>query len=91
MPNVHGKRSDASDYAGVAVQVRHGTAISWDGRVVRHCTSIPMPDGVDGYTPWTSRKFENNVYGTFTAAKERVVQAGRSLAAAAFAATAAKN
>ncbi|KAI2513241.1 hypothetical protein MHU86_1279 [Fragilaria crotonensis] len=63
------------------------TAISWDGRVVRHCTSITMPDGLEGRSPLDSshRKkaaVSNHVYGTFMAAKERIVEAGRRFAAA---------
>ena len=58
MPNVHGRKLDGSSFAGVAIKLHHGTAISWDGRVVRHCTSITMPDGVDGGSPlvckWSS-------------------------------------
>lgn len=86
MPNVHGRRLDGSSFAGVAIKLHHGTAISWDGRVVRHCTSITMPDGIDGRSPLDSHRkgdFANHVYGTFTAAKERIVQAGRKFAAAA--------
>ena len=26
---------------GVAVQLQHGTVISWDARIIRHCTSMP--------------------------------------------------
>jgi hypothetical protein len=84
MPNVHGRKFDGSTFAGVAVKLRHGTAISWDGRVVRHCTSITMPDGIDGGSPLDGKRkrdFANHVYGTFTAAKERIVQAGRQFAA----------
>jgi hypothetical protein len=85
LPNVYGRRLDGSSFAGVAIKLHHGTAISWDGRVVRHCTSITMPDGIDGRSPLDShrkRDFANHVYGTFTAAKERIVQAGRKFAAA---------
>jgi hypothetical protein len=86
MPNVHGRKVDGSSFAGVAIKLYHGTAISWDGRVVRHCTSITMPDGFcGGSQPHGHRKehFANHVYGTYTAAKERIVQAGRRHAAAA--------
>ena len=47
---------------------------------MRHATSISKPDGVDGmrvgdagYCP------RNHLFGTFTAAKERVIKAGRAL------------
>ena len=38
---------------GVAIKLRHGLAVSWDGRKIRHCSSIPEP-GED-----------NHVYGCF--------------------------
>jgi hypothetical protein len=69
MPNVHGVNNGGTHYNGIAINLRHGTAISWDGRVVRHCTAVPCP-GVS-----------NHVYGTFTAARERIVGVGRALAA----------
>jgi hypothetical protein len=69
MPNVHGVNNDGTHYNGIAIKLRHGTAISWDGRVVRPCTAVPCP-GVS-----------NHVYGTFTAAKERIVGVGCALAA----------
>jgi hypothetical protein len=61
--------NDGMHYNGIAIKLRHGTAISLDGRVVRHCTAVPCL-GVS-----------NHVYGTFTAAKERIVGVGRALAA----------
>jgi hypothetical protein len=45
-----------------------------------------MPDGIDGRSPLDSHQkgdFANHVYGTFSAAKERIVQTGRKFAAAA--------
>jgi hypothetical protein len=27
-------------FAGVAIELTHGVGISWDGRRVRHCTSV---------------------------------------------------
>jgi hypothetical protein len=44
IPNVHGRKAGRSSFADVAIKRHHGTAISWDGRAVRHCTSITMPD-----------------------------------------------
>jgi hypothetical protein len=80
MPNLHGKRPDGRPFRGVAIKLSYGTAISWDGRVIRHATSLSKPDGVDGmrvgdagYCP------RNHLFGTFTAAKERVIKAGRAL------------
>ena len=81
LPNLHGRTLDGSEYNGVAIKLYHGTAISWDGRVVRHCTSVSRPDGAETPTvgaDWTS---ENHLYGTFTAAKEKIVAAGRAHAA----------
>lgn len=52
---------------------------------MRHCTSITMPDGVCGRSQSCGvgkGDFPNHVYGTFTAAKERIVQAGRRRCAA---------
>lgn len=84
MPNLHGMRPDGRPFAGVAIRLSHGVAISWDGRVIRHCTSLSMPDGIDGKRVGDGRNcFKNHLYGTFTAAKERVVQAGRLQCAAA--------
>jgi hypothetical protein len=84
MPNLHGTRPDGRPFAGVAIKLGHGVAISWDGRVIRHCTSLSMPDGIDGARVGEGKKrFKNHLYGTFTAAKERVVQAGRLQSAAA--------
>ena len=57
------------------MQLRHGTAISWDGRLIRHCSSLSRPDG-----PVENPPVKNHVYGTFTAAKDRIVDAGRKRA-----------
>jgi hypothetical protein len=46
LSNVHRRRLDGSSFDGVAIKLFHGAAISWDGRVVRHCTSITMPHGL---------------------------------------------
>ena len=83
LPNVHGVKPDGATFSGLAVRLCHGAAISWDGRVLRHCSSISMPDGPHGerVTRGARQKFQNNLYGTFTAAKEKVVSAGRDLCA----------
>ena len=49
--------------------------------MVRHCTSITMPDGMEGGSQLDISFPRNHVYGTFTAAKERIVDAGRYFAA----------
>ena len=47
--------------------------------MIRHCTSISQPDGLCGEKVGFDRKtFSNKLYGTFTAAKEKVVKAGRA-------------
>jgi hypothetical protein len=98
MPNLHGRHQDGREFFGVAVRLTHGVAISWDGRVIRHCTSLSQPDGPDRpdgpvepaepadpsdlAVSGGSDGGRNHLYGTFTSAKERVVAAGRALSAA---------
>jgi hypothetical protein len=83
MPNLHGRQPDGRAFSGLAVQLTHGVAISWDGRVIRHCTSLSQPDGPAVDTVCEGSKCGmNHLYGTFTSAKERVVDAGRTLSAA---------
>ena len=94
MPNIYGRILDDPDgdwnpnfppeFEGIVVPLAHGMAISWDGRSIRHCTSISKPDGGFGEKVGEKREsdFTNHLYGTFTAAKERIVQAGRSQSAA---------
>ena len=78
MPNVHGVSDDGKIFNGVAIKLRHGTAISWDGRVIRHCTSLSRPDGPKGNI--VGQGTANHLYGRFTAAKERIVSSGRAKA-----------
>ena len=41
LPNVYGTKShNGRNYNGVAIKLTHGTLISWDGRLIRHCTSV---------------------------------------------------
>jgi hypothetical protein len=80
MPNLYGIGNDGNPFNSVAVKLHHGTAISWDGRVIRHCTSLTSPDGRPE-TQFVSES-SNHVYGTFSAAKERIVNVGRCIAAA---------
>ncbi len=82
MPNLYGIENDGNPFNGVAVKLLHGTAISWDGRVIRHCTSLTSPDGRPE-TQFVSES-SNHVYGTISAAKERIVNVGRRIAAATF-------
>ena len=78
MPNLHGTRPDGTHFAGEAVKLTHDVAISWDGRIIRHCTSLSKPDGPTGKRVG-EEGHRNHLYGTFTAAKERIVNAGRIL------------
>jgi hypothetical protein len=78
---------DGRMYNGIAIRLCHGTAISWDGRVVRHGTSVSRPDGPGTPIVGTNSGHVNHLYGTFTAAKERIVNAGRARAATATAPT----
>ena len=86
LPNVYGKKPDGTPFSGMAVKLAHGVAISWDGRVIRHCMSVSHPDGIEnpmvGEVP--DSHFENHLYGTFTGAKERIVWAGRAQSAASY-------
>jgi hypothetical protein len=81
LPNFHGRRPCGAEYNGIAVKLHHGTAISWDGRVVRHCTTMSLPDATDTQPVCAGWTTKNRVFGTFTAAKEKVVAAGQARAA----------
>jgi hypothetical protein len=89
MPNIHGVRpgenSEWVRFDGLAILITHGVSISWDGRDIRHCTSVSEADGnamAEGDWSRTVQMSENHLYGAFTAAKERVVECGRKLSAA---------
>jgi hypothetical protein len=72
MPTLHGKRPDGRPFAGFAVKHAHGVAISCDGQVIRHCTSLLQFDGPDGVRVGDGQyTFGNHLYGTFTSAKEQ--------------------
>ena len=51
-------------YNGVAIKLTHGSLVSWDGRLIRHATSI------------MDRKPGCHVYGTFFGAKSAIVHYG---------------
>ena len=36
---------EGKTYNGVAIRLAHGVAITWDGRLVRHCSSVAKVDG----------------------------------------------
>jgi hypothetical protein len=76
MPNLHGIKSNGNPFDGVAVKLHHGVAISWDGRLIRHCTSLTQVDGeCDPYVSFTYTP-KNQVFGTFVGAKAAIVSAG---------------
>jgi len=84
LPSVHGLKPDGvTKFRGLAVKLGHGVAISWDGREIRHCTSVSHPDGMECGRVGEVRDshFRNHLYGTFTAAKERIVRTGRAKSA----------
>ena len=65
LPNVFGKKNGSGKtYNGMAIRLTHGVLISWDGRLIRHCTSMMQ------------RKKNCHVYGTFFAAKSSIVTYG---------------
>ena len=100
MPNIHGRRPGANfawvPFAGLAIMITNGVSISWDGRDIRHCTSVLEPDGPpvgESADDWAGsvQQTANHLYGTFSAAKERVVEVGRKASAAKAAAACAKQ
>jgi hypothetical protein len=62
------------------VKLGHGVAISWDGRVIQHCMTVSHPDGMECGRVGEVRDshFRCHLYGTFPAAKERIVRTGRA-------------
>jgi hypothetical protein len=94
LPNIYGKRPNPNpdgdawiQFKGLAIRITDGVSVSWDGRDIRHCTSLSEPDGptvgeVGGVACKPKRDEKNHLYGTFTAAKERVVEGGRKRSAA---------
>ena len=66
LPNVYGvdRRTEKTrQFAGVAIRLNHGVAVSWDGRQVRHCSTSVTDVGRHG----------NHVFGVFSAPKVRLV------------------
>jgi hypothetical protein len=68
LPNLHGTRPDRTPFAGVAIRLTHGIAISWDGRIICHCTSLSRPDGPTGKRVGEGGH-RNHQYGYFTIEK----------------------
>ena len=54
LPNMIGRRADGTIFQGIAIRLHHGVAIAWDGRIIRHCTSVtrgvakPVDTNADG-------------------------------------------
>jgi hypothetical protein len=66
LPNMKGKFPGTDrDYNGIAIKLSDGVLIGWDGRLIRHGTSMVG-----------SRV--GNIYGTFFAPKTRIIQYGMS-------------
>jgi hypothetical protein len=71
-------------YVGLIVKLHHGAAMSWDGRFMRHCSSIPHVNGNnEGYFNGNNDKHVNgdsvpdrlnHVFGTFWAAKVKPIE-----------------
>ena len=72
LPNVYGRRPAGASgergamFHGLAIKLTHGVLASWDGRVIRHGTSMMQRT--------------KHVYGTFFAAKSSVVVYGARMA-----------
>ena len=72
LPNVYGTKPGTGDsYNGLVIRLCHGVLISWDGRIIRHCTSMMERNAPGG------KKRGHNVYGTFFAAKTRHIALGQ--------------
>ena len=64
LPNLRGTFPNSNrEYVGIAIALTHGVLIGWDGRLIRHCTSVKT-------------RHSANFFGTFFAAKTRVVKFG---------------
>lgn len=74
LPNVFGSSvrrvgESALPFNGVAIKLTHGMAICWDGRLIRHCTSVMSFDHPKG----------QHAFGTFCSAKTRNILCGLSM------------
>ena len=58
------KNGEGKTYNGMAIRLSHGVLVSWDGRLIMHCTA--KMDCAD----------KCHVYGTFFAAKSKIVTFG---------------
>ena len=66
LPNVFGKRHDGTTYEGVAIELEHGVAISWDGRRIKHCS----------FYIENTKSPSNFLYGTFCGTKYNLIECG---------------
>jgi hypothetical protein len=81
---INARKPYGEEYNGIVITLYHDTpAIIWDCHVVRQCTSVSRPDRPDAAPVNISWKRINHLLGTFTAAKEKVVAVGWTLAGAA--------
>ena len=66
LPNMKGKFPGSDqDYNGIAIKLSDGVLIGWDGRLIRHGTSM-------------AGSRVGNIYGTFFAPKTRIITYGMS-------------
>jgi hypothetical protein len=65
MPNLHELSVDGKAFEGVAIKLCHSMAISWDGRIIWHCTSLSRPDGVGTHVVGSGKGMVNHLNGTF--------------------------
>jgi hypothetical protein len=66
MPNLLGVSVDSTALRVLPSKCLHGTAISWDGRVIRHCTSLSRPDGVGTHVDGFGKGTVNHLNSIFT-------------------------
>jgi hypothetical protein len=68
LPNLRGTFPGSDrEYIGIAIALSHGVLVGWDGQLIRHCTSVKT-------------RHAGNFFGTFFAAKTRVVKFGMRVA-----------
>ena len=59
--------SDGGWKKGVAIRLQHGTVVGWDGRCIRHCTSVPSLRVSED-----TQEVVSNGYGTWFGIDQRV-------------------
>ena len=58
---------DGVTYNGFAIPLQHGTVVTWDARLVRHCTAVPL-----------IKKPNAEVYGTYFGVTTKIANHGRA-------------